>query len=76
MNHSYVLELLKCLLLLNSEFHDSFLLMKTLSLKLYSSNFASVLYGCKTWSLALREEHKTQVLGGKILRNIFGDKNN
>jgi hypothetical protein len=31
-------------------------------------------YGCKTWSLALREEHTLTVFGNRELRIIFGSK--
>ena len=31
-----------------------------------------VLYGCKTWSLTLREEHRLSVFENKVLRKIFG----
>jgi hypothetical protein len=30
-----------------------------------------VLYGCGTWSLTLREEHRLRVFGNKVLRRIF-----
>jgi hypothetical protein len=33
-----------------------------------------VLYGCETWSLALREEHRLQVFDNRVLRGIFGQK--
>ena len=33
-----------------------------------------VLYGCETWSLILREEHRLRVFENKVLRNIFGAK--
>jgi len=33
-----------------------------------------VLYGCKTWSLTLREEHTLTVLENSVLRKIFGPK--
>jgi hypothetical protein len=33
-----------------------------------------VLYGCETWSLTLREEHKLRVLEKRVLRRIFGPK--
>jgi hypothetical protein len=33
-----------------------------------------VLYGCETWSLTLREEHKLRVLENRVLRRIFGPK--
>jgi hypothetical protein len=32
------------------------------------------LYGCETWSLALREEHRLTVFKKKVLRRIFGSK--
>jgi hypothetical protein len=33
-----------------------------------------VLYGCETWSLALREEHRLGVFENRVLRRIFGRK--
>jgi hypothetical protein len=33
-----------------------------------------VLYGCKTWSLTLREEHKLRVFENRVLRRIFVPK--
>jgi hypothetical protein len=33
-----------------------------------------VLYGCETWSLALREEHRLRVLENRVLRRLFGAK--
>jgi hypothetical protein len=33
-----------------------------------------VLYGCKTWSLTLREEHRLGVFENRVLRRIFGPK--
>jgi hypothetical protein len=33
-----------------------------------------VLYGCKTWSLALRENHRLRVFQNRVLRRIFGLK--
>ena len=33
-----------------------------------------VLYGCETWSLTLREEHKLRVFENRVLRRIFGHK--
>jgi len=31
-----------------------------------------VLYGCETWSVILREEHRLRVLENRVLRKIFG----
>jgi hypothetical protein len=33
---------------------------------------ASVLHGCKSWSKAVREEHRLRVIENKVLRGIFG----
>ena len=33
-----------------------------------------VLYGCKTWSLTLREERKLRVSENMVLRRIFGPR--
>jgi hypothetical protein len=33
-----------------------------------------VLYGCETWSLTLREEHRLRVFESRVLRWIFGPK--
>jgi hypothetical protein len=33
-----------------------------------------VLYGCETWSVTLREEHRLRVFENRVLRGIFGLK--
>jgi hypothetical protein len=33
-----------------------------------------VVYGCETWSLILREEHRPRVFENRVLRRIFGPK--
>jgi hypothetical protein len=33
-----------------------------------------VLYGCETWSLTVKEEHKLRVFENRVLRRIFGPK--
>ena len=33
-----------------------------------------VLYGCETWSLTFREEHRLKVFENKVIRKIFGVK--
>jgi len=33
-----------------------------------------VVYGCETWCLALREEHRLRVFENRVLRKIFGPK--
>jgi hypothetical protein len=33
-----------------------------------------VLYGCETWSVTLREEHRLRVFDYRVLRRIFGPR--
>jgi hypothetical protein len=33
-----------------------------------------VLYGCESWSLTLRDEHRLRVFENRVLRRIFGPK--
>jgi hypothetical protein len=33
-----------------------------------------ILYGCETWSLTVRKEHKLRVFENRVLRRIFGPK--
>jgi hypothetical protein len=33
-----------------------------------------VLYGCKTWTLTLTDEHRLRVFENRVLRRIFGPK--
>jgi hypothetical protein len=35
---------------------------------------ASCFYGCETWSLTLREEHRLRVFENRVLGRIFGTK--
>jgi hypothetical protein len=35
-----------------------------------------VLYGCETWSLKLREEHRLRVFENRVLRGISGPRSN
>jgi hypothetical protein len=37
---------------------------------------AVVLYGCQTWSLTLRKEHRPMLFEKRVLRGIFGPKMN
>jgi hypothetical protein len=32
------------------------------------------LYGCETWSVALRKEHRLRVFENRVLRRILGPK--
>jgi hypothetical protein len=48
---------------------------KKLKIKIYKTVFLPVvLYGCETWSLTLREEHRLRVFENRVLRRIFGPK--
>jgi len=51
------------------------LLSKNLKIKIYRNIILPVvLYGCETWTLALREECRLRVFENRVLRNIFGPK--
>jgi hypothetical protein len=54
---------------------SSCLLSKNVKVKIYKPTILLVvLYGCETWSLTLREEHRLRVSENRILRRIFGPK--
>ena len=54
---------------------SSRLLSKNLKIQIYKTVILPVvLYGCETWSLALREESRLRVFENRILRRIFGSK--
>jgi hypothetical protein len=49
--------------------------IKNLKIKIYKTVVLPVvLYGCKTWSLTLGEEHRLRVFENRVLRKIFGPK--
>jgi hypothetical protein len=51
------------------------LLSKNLKIKIYRAIILLVvLYGCETWSLTLREEHRLRVFENRVLRRVFGPK--
>jgi hypothetical protein len=53
----------------------SLLLSKNIIIRLYRTIILPVvLYGCETWSLTLREEHRLRVFEDRVLRRIFGPK--
>jgi hypothetical protein len=53
------------------------LLSKNLKVKIYKTIILPVvLYGCETWSLTVREEHRLRVFQEMVLRRIFGPKRN
>jgi hypothetical protein len=52
---------------------SSRLISKNLKIKIYKTVvLPGVLYGCETWSLTLREEHRLRVFENRVLRRIFG----
>jgi hypothetical protein len=53
---------------------SSRLLSKNIIIRIYKIMFPLVLYGCQTWSLTLREEHRLRVFENRMLRRIFGLK--
>jgi hypothetical protein len=54
---------------------SSRLLSKILKIRIYKTIILPVvLYGCETWSLTLREEHRLRVFENRVLRRIFGPK--
>jgi hypothetical protein len=50
-------------------------LSKNIKVRIYRTIILRVvLYGCETWSLTLREEHRLRVFEKRMLRRIFGPK--
>jgi hypothetical protein len=50
-------------------------LSRNLKVRIYETiNLPVVLYGCKTWSLTLREKHRLRVFENRVLRRIFEPK--
>jgi hypothetical protein len=56
---------------------SSCLLSENIKIRVYNSIILPVvLYGCETWSLTLREEHRLRVFENRVLKRIFGLKTN
>jgi hypothetical protein len=54
---------------------SSRLLSRNVKVKIYKTIILPVvLYGCESWSLTLREEHRLRVFENRVLRRIFGPK--
>jgi hypothetical protein len=54
---------------------SSRLTSKNTKVKIYKTVILPVvLYGCETWSLISREEHRLRVFENRALRRIFGTK--
>jgi hypothetical protein len=65
----------------NSSYHSVLSLLssrlqsKNLKVRIYKTIILPVvLYGCETWSLTVREEHKLKAFENRVLRRIFGTK--
>jgi hypothetical protein len=54
---------------------SSRLLSKKIKIRIYKTIILpAVLYGCETWSLTLREEHRLRVFENMVLSSIFRPK--
>jgi hypothetical protein len=54
---------------------SSRLLSRNIKTRIYRTILLPVvLYGCETWSLILRGEHRLRVFEKRVLRGIFGPK--
>jgi hypothetical protein len=54
---------------------SSRLLSRNVKVKIFKTIILPVvLYGCETWSLTLREEHRLRAFENRVLRRIFGPK--
>ena len=68
-------EVRECLLLLSAETFVFQFAIQKLKIKIYRTIILpAVLYGCETWLLTLREEHRLKVLENRALRRIFVPK--
>jgi hypothetical protein len=54
---------------------SSRLLSKNVKVRIYKTiTLPVILYGCETWSLTVKEEHKLRVFENRVLRRIFAPK--
>ena len=54
---------------------SSILLSGNINIKIYRPAISPVvLYGCEAWSLTLKDEYRLRVLANRMLRKIFGSK--
>jgi hypothetical protein len=54
---------------------SSRLLSKNMKVRIYKTIILPVVvYGCETWSLTVRDEHKLRMFENRVLRRIFGPK--
>ena len=70
-----MIEVMECLLPLGAEPFVFQFAIQNLKIKIYRKIILPVvLYGCETWSLTMREEHRLRVSENRVLRRIFGPK--
>jgi hypothetical protein len=51
------------------------LLSRNVKVKIYKNIILTVvLYGCETWSVTLKEDHRLGVFENRVVRRIFGPK--
>jgi hypothetical protein len=68
-------EVRECLLFFGAESLVFILLSKIIKIKIDRIKILPVVwYGCETWSLILREEHRVRVFENRVLRRIFVPK--
>jgi hypothetical protein len=55
---------------------SSHILSENLKINIYITlqSLSVIFYGCETWSLTLRKEHRSRVFENRVLRGIFGPK--
>jgi hypothetical protein len=54
---------------------SSRLLSKNIKIRIYKTIILPVVrYGCETWSLTLREEHRLRVFENRVLRRIWSEE--
>jgi hypothetical protein len=54
---------------------SSRLLSRNVKIRIYKTIILPVvLYGCETWSVTLKEEHRVRVFEKRVLRKVFGSK--
>jgi hypothetical protein len=61
--------------LITPHLKNSLLRNVNVKIKIYKTVILPVvLYGCETWSLTLRKEHRLRFFENRVLRRIFGPK--
>jgi hypothetical protein len=64
-----MLAIIKC------EFLSSTFISENIKIKIRRTIILpAVLYGCETWCLALKDEHRQRIFKNRVLRKIFGPK--